>query len=76
MFDVDVPASKKSSGRTALHYAARNGCFESSVWLVEVANANINALAKHGVTPFQLAVWQNQLRICRWMVLDHGKILP
>ena len=28
----------------------------------------MDARAKHGVSPFQLAVWQNHLSICKWLV--------
>jgi Ankyrin repeats (3 copies)/DnaJ domain/Ankyrin repeats (many copies) len=72
LFHVDIQASKKSSGRTALHYSCRNGFLDAARWLVEVAGADVNAKAKHGVTPFQLAVWQNQLSICQWLVGTHG----
>ena len=72
VFTVDVPAVKKSRGRTALHYSCRNGCLEASRWLVEKADANVDPRAKHGVTPFQLAVWQNQLSICQWLVEEQG----
>lgn len=65
---VDLPAVKKSKDRTALHYACRNGCLETVQWLVKVGGADPNFPAKHGVTPFQLAVWQNRLEVCQWLV--------
>lgn len=68
---VDIPATKKANRRTPLHYAARNGCLEAAKLLVELG-ADVNARAKHGVSPFQLAVWQNNLDICRWLVEEHG----
>jgi curved DNA-binding protein CbpA len=67
---VDLPAVKKSRDRTPLHYAGRNGCLEAAQWLV-AHGAHPNARAKHGVTPFQLAVWQNRLEICQWLVSEH-----
>eukprot|EP00934_Nitzschia_sp_Nitz4_P003086 Nitzschia sp. Nitz4//scaffold60_size111251//8023//9384//NITZ4_004135-RA/size111251-processed-gene-0.23-mRNA-1//-1//CDS//3329555528//3076//frame0 len=70
--DVDTVATKKSKGRTPLHYACRNGCFEATRWLLEVGRANPDAKAKHGVTPFQLAVWQNQLAVCKYLVEEHN----
>ena len=67
IFDsVDLPITKckKSLGRTPLHYACRNGCLEAVRWLVLEGGASIDIKAKQGVTPFQLAVWQNRLDIC------------
>jgi len=72
--NVDVPAIKKSLGRTPLHYSCRNGCLEASQWLVK-QGAQVNSRAKHGITPFQLAVWQNQLTICQWLV-EQEKVDP
>lgn len=64
---VDICATKKARGRSPLHYAARNGSLEAAQLLVEMG-ANVNVRAKNGVSPFQLAVWQNNLEICRWLV--------
>ena len=65
--DLPVTRCKKSLGRTPLHYACRNGCLEAVQWLVQVGGASIGVLAKQGVTPFQLAVWQNRLDICLFL---------
>ncbi len=70
--DLPVTRCKKSLGRTPLHYACRNGCLEAVRWLVEVGGASIGVVAKQGVTPFQLAVWQNRLDICMFLA-DHAK---
>ena len=67
LLDVNVVATKKAKGRTPLHYSCRNGYLEASQYLVKLG-ANVNAKAKHGVSPFQLAVWQNHLPICVWLV--------
>jgi ankyrin repeat protein len=72
VLDVNVQATKKSRGRTPLHYSCRNGCWEATLWLVEIGAASLNTPAKHGVTPFQLAVWQNQLAIVKWLVEEQG----
>lgn len=72
-FDVNCQVtSRKAKDRTPLHYACRNGCLEAAQCLVDELGAAVNARAKHGVTPFQLAVWQNHLPICRWLVHDCG----
>ena len=69
--DVGILAAKKSKDRTPLHYACRNGCLQASRLLVELG-AKVDARAKHGVSPFQLAVWQNKLDICRYLVEEQG----
>ena len=69
--DVDTKATKKARGRTPLHYSCRNGCLEATKLLVELG-AEKDARAKQGVSPFQLAVWQNHLTICQWLVEDQG----
>jgi hypothetical protein len=66
---VDIPVAKRAaSGRTALHYACRNGALQAAQCLVQELGANVNHKAKQGVTPFQLAVFQNRLEICQWLV--------
>ena len=69
---VDTVATGKARGRTALHYACRNGHLDMARLLVERYGATADARAKHGVTPFQLAVWQNHLDICQWLVNECG----
>lgn len=69
--DVDQRATKDSKGRTALHYACRNGHVAVARFLVE-NGANLRSQGKKGVTPFQLAVWQNRLPICRFLVEECG----
>jgi hypothetical protein len=72
IFEVDTPAAGRSRGRTALHYAARNGCADALKLLVEHYGADPDAPAKHGVTPFQLAVWRNQISIAQTLVQQYG----
>jgi len=62
--------SRKAKGRTPLHYACRNGHLGIVKTLVENYNADMHARAKHGVTPFQLAVWQNQLHVCKYLTFQ------
>jgi ankyrin repeat protein len=64
---VDIRATKKARGRTPLHYACRNGMLQSAKLMVELG-ADVDARAKHDVSPFQLAVWQNHLDVCKWLV--------
>jgi Ankyrin repeats (3 copies) len=66
--NVNQRAKTTSMGRTALHYAARNGRMETARVLVQQYGANPNASAKSNVTPFQLACWRNQLHIAKWLV--------
>jgi ankyrin repeat protein len=72
LFRVDDAASGPSRGRTALHYACRNGCFEAVRMLTEQYNANPNAQAKQNVTPFQMAVWRNHMEIAQYLVEAHN----
>lgn len=66
---VDSPAVGNSQGRTALHYACRNGYLSIAQLLVHKYGANVNPQeSHHGVTPFHLAVWRNQFAICQWLV--------
>eukprot|EP00040_Diaphanoeca_grandis_P014720 m.74828 g.74828 ORF g.74828 m.74828 type:complete len:493 (+) comp24701_c0_seq3:217-1695(+) len=58
-------------GRSALHWAARNGRLEVVMWLVEDQRCNVDSPAADGTTPFHLAVWQSQLETCRYL-LDAG----
>ena len=66
--DPDVKAIKQSVGRTPLHYAARNGSLSCARLLCDEACANPDALCKGGVTPFQLAVWKNNLPVVEYLV--------
>lgn len=77
IFDsIDCPVEhRKAQGRTPLHYACRNGHLEATIWLIErQGGANPHVKAKHGVTPFQLAVWQNHLPVCQYLV-DHCGVI-
>jgi ankyrin repeat protein len=66
---VNQRAQKPSSGRTPLHYAARNGHLSTCILLVEGYGADPTIRChKGGVTPLQLAVWQNQLQIVQYLV--------
>ena len=67
-----INGKKKPNLRTPLHYACRNGALEAAQCLVHTHGADPNPTARQGVTPFQLAVWQNQLPVCRWLVQDCG----
>jgi hypothetical protein len=65
---VDCCATKKARGRTALHYAARNGHVDMAKALVETWHADLNACAKQNVTPFQLAIFQNQIEMVQFFI--------
>ncbi|KAL3799705.1 hypothetical protein ACHAW5_000392, partial [Stephanodiscus triporus] len=65
---ADQLARKPSTGRTPLHYAARNGKLSTCVMLIERHGADPRAVAAGGVTPLQLAVWQNRLDVARYLV--------
>ena len=69
---------KKSYGRTPLHYACRNGSLEAVQYLClsPYCHAIPDIKAKQGVTPFQLAIWQNHLQVCQFLTTSNkeGKV--
>jgi ankyrin repeat protein len=66
---VDQNAYHPSTGRTPLHYAARNGHLPTCQLLIERHGANPHPRCGRGsVTPLQLAVWQNRLTVVRYLV--------
>ena len=76
MFHVDFPIAKKhkAAGRTALHYAARNGAIEAIKCLIEEFHANPDAKAKHGVTPLHLAFFQNQKEVAEYLLRLESRV--
>lgn len=58
--------------RRPLHYAARNGQLDVVRYLLEEVGVDVEPRARHGVTPFQLAVWQNRLHVVRYLVEHHS----
>ena len=66
---VNQWAVKPSTGRTPLHYAARNSHVGTCQLLMETYGADFNPKCHRGsVTPLQLAVWQNQLKVVQYLV--------
>jgi hypothetical protein len=60
-------------GRTALHWAARNGQINVCQRLVGPPySMSVDVTAVGDVTPLQLAVWQGQLETCRVLVTQCG----
>ena len=73
---VDQEAKHPSTHRTPLHYAARNGHLSTCRLLIEKYAADSHPkCGRGGVTPLQLAVWQNRLSIVKYLVeaTGHGK---
>lgn len=56
------------AGRSALHWAARNGAAAVVHWLVETCGDSPDTLSNDGTTPFCLAAWQGHLDVCRYLV--------
>jgi ankyrin repeat protein len=53
------------------HWAARNGHLDVCAWLIKEVGVDSDVPTHDGTTPFQLAVWQEQLHVCDWL-LDQG----
>ncbi|EJK69338.1 hypothetical protein THAOC_09414 [Thalassiosira oceanica] len=69
---VDQRAHHPSTGRTPLHYAARNGHLGTCKMLAR-NGANMHpCCGRGGVTPLQLACWQNRLSIVTYLVEVNG----
>jgi len=69
---IDQRAHKPSTDRTPLHYAARNGHLSTCALLIEKYGALSHPIAVGGVTPLQLAVWQNRLDVVKYLVTING----
>jgi ankyrin repeat protein len=54
-------------GRSALHWAARNGHLDVVRWLVDDCGCNSDTSSADGTTPFCLAAWQGHLAVCRFL---------
>ena len=61
----DAPTTR---GRTALHYAARNGHLAVVEYLVKRPGVDADARAEGGVSPAQLACWRNEFDVVRHLV--------
>lgn len=69
---INQRAHKPSTDRTPLHYAARNGHLSTCTLLIEKYGAISHPMAIGGVTPLQLAVWQNRLDVVEYLVTING----
>jgi ankyrin repeat protein len=58
---------RRRKRRTPLHYAARNGELEVVRYLCERRACHPDPRDHQAVSPFQLAVWQNRLDVCRYV---------
>eukprot|EP00978_Attheya_sp_CCMP212_P007263 scaffold16915_cov42-Attheya_sp.AAC.3 len=66
---VNQRAHFPSTGRTPLHYAARNGHLSTCKLLIEGYGAHPNPKCSRGaVNPLQLATWQNWLHVVQYLV--------
>lgn len=72
---TDVPASKKvrrRDGKTPLHYAARNGQMDCARYLLEKAQAGVNAVSGDGTTPLHMACYGGQEAMVHFLVNEAG----
>ena len=73
LLSVDQSAHHPSTERTPLHYAARNGHLSTCQLLIEKYGANPHPkCGRGGVTPLQLAVWQNRLDVVQYLIEKNG----
>ena len=58
------------AGRTALHWSCRNGHLSIVKYLLTsiVSPMDVDIETNDGTTPFHLAVWQNEIQVCRYMI--------
>jgi ankyrin repeat protein len=59
-------------GRTALHYAARNGYSEMVRELLEFSYMNPNVVDSYGLTPLHLAVQKGHVKVSRLLMQAHN----
>ena len=64
--------SSRTKRRRPLHYAARNGRLEICRYLCEELHVDADPNDHQLVTPFQLAVWQNQAEVAAYLVESRG----
>jgi ankyrin repeat protein len=69
---MDVDAACLKNGRSALHWAARNGHSHICQCLVQEFGAPVDALATGDVTPLQLAIWRCHLDTAKLLVEKLG----
>ena len=62
-------------GRTAAHWAARNGHLPVLAWLHAEAGADVDPEAADGTRPLQLASWRGHLSVVLWL-LDSADAQP
>mmetsp|Transcript_22796 Transcript_22796/g.36604 ORF Transcript_22796/g.36604 Transcript_22796/m.36604 type:complete len:189 (-) Transcript_22796:65-631(-) len=60
--------SGRADGRSALHWAARNGRLEVCRWLVETQAVDVDLKTNDGTTPLHWAVWQAHLTTATWLL--------
>eukprot|EP00039_Didymoeca_costata_P007254 m.97757 g.97757 ORF g.97757 m.97757 type:complete len:260 (+) comp13612_c0_seq2:2079-2858(+) len=61
-------AHRGYSGRTPLHYAARNGHLHVVRWLIEEKGCPVDQGTADGTTAFCWAVWQGHEQVCRYLI--------
>jgi len=67
--DPTVAVTKgRRDGRTALHWAARNGHVHVCEWLVASQHDDVNRPTKDGTTALMWAVWQGHVATCKALV--------
>ena len=66
---MDPAAAQPRDGRTAMHWAARNGHVVICEWLyVEHGVSADDPTTRDGTRAFHWAVWTGRLDVCRWLV--------
>jgi cytochrome c len=74
LLDRGADPNAKRNSETALHIAARSGCFDCVEALVG-AGADVNAKTKDGKTPLHLAKLKGQREIADYL-MSHGVVVP
>ena len=72
---IDPQSTPRKDGRTALHWAARNGHLDVCKYLILSCHVDANLMTFDGDSSLMLAAWQGHLKLCKWLI-NEAKATP